>query len=227
MARTIETEGGTVEEAIQTALSELGVDRSQVEIETLEEEKKGFFGRGGGKARVRATIAEDEHMAETEKSEKQSDADRSQNESGLDKAVALIADIMHTSHVSGDIVVVEGEDVVQINISGSDPGVLIGKHGETLAAIQTIVNVVLKKAGTDKKVIIDVEGYRQRRAEALTETARIAATKALRMGRAVALEPMNSYDRRMVHLALQDNDQVHTVSEGEEPSRQVVITPKV
>ncbi len=205
MTTVIEKEGSTVEEAIKEALGELGIDRSDAKVEILEEESKGFFGRlGAGKARVRVSVI-----------------DR-----GVQKTEALIKEIMGHLGVEGDVAVHETDDAIKIDITGGELGLLIGKRGETLSAIQTIANVALRKAGTAKKLLVDIENYRQRRAESLEEMAKEAAEKVALTGRTVVLKPMNAYDRRMIHLALQDNDKVFTESQGEEPDRLVKIVPK-
>jgi spoIIIJ-associated protein len=205
MAITIEMEGNTVEEAISAALNQLGVDRENTIIEVLEEEGKGFFKRiSAGKAKVRVSIVD----------------------TGIEKAVFLIKEIMEKSNIDGNIEVIDSVDSVMINISGPDLGLMIGKRGETLGAVQTIVNIVMRKAGSNKKAIIDIEGYRKRRTENIVEIAKQAADKAVRIGKPVALKPMNSYDRRIVHIALQENEKILTSSEGEEPDRQIVIMPQ-
>lgn len=205
MATVVEKEGNTVEEAIKIALNELGIDRADANVEILEEESKGFFGRlGAGKARVRVSVI-----------------DR-----GVQKTETLIKEIMEHIGVDGHITTSESDDSIKVDITGGELGLLIGKRGETLGAIQTIANVALRKAGTEKKLIVDIENYRQRRTESLTEMAKQAAEKVARTGRPVLLKPMNAYDRRMVHLALQDNDKVYTESQGEEPDRLVKVLPK-
>jgi spoIIIJ-associated protein len=205
MTTIVEKEGNTVDEAIKGALSELGVDRADAKVEILEEESKGFFGRlGAGKARVRVSVLD----------------------TGINKTETLIKEIMEFLGVDGEVTTRESEDAIKIDITGSELGLLIGKRGETLGAIQTIANVALRKAGMEKKLIVDIENYRQRRAEGLEEMAKQAAEKVIRTGRAVSLKPMNAYDRRMIHLALQDNTEVYTESEGEEPDRLVRIVPK-
>jgi len=205
MVRIIEKEGNTVEEAVDAALAELGIDRDGVEVEVIEEGGKGFFGRlGSSRAKVRVSTI---------------------NDAGND-VIGLIRQIMENLGVQGEISKQENKDIIKINIGGPDIGLLIGKRGETLAAIQAIVNVVIRKNGIEKKVELDIENYRERRAESLKDMAKRAADRALRSGRPVVLKPMNSYERRLVHVALQDNDRVLTVSEGEEPSRQVKVSPK-
>ncbi|MCL6473200.1 MAG: Jag N-terminal domain-containing protein [Firmicutes bacterium] len=207
METIVEREGNTVEEAIEAALAELGVDRESVEIEVIEDKGKGFFGRiTNGRAKVRVSIKESSSVA---------------------MAVNLVEEIIKYMNIDdGKVELTESDSTIKLDISGSGLGVLIGKRGETLSAVQTIVNTALKKAGLDKKLVIDVEGYRERRADTVKDTALRAADKAIRTGRSVLLKPMNSFDRRMVHVTLQDNNKVYTTSEGEEPRRQVRIIPK-
>lgn len=207
METIIEREGNTVEEAVEAALAELGVDRESVEVEILEDKGKGFFGRiTNGKAKVRVSL---------------------KGRSSVSLAVNLVEEIIKYMNIEdGKVELTEDDSTLKLDISGSGLGVLIGKHGETLSAVQTIVNTALKKMGVEKKLIIDVEGYRERRADSVKDTAIKAADKALRTGRSVLLKPMNSYDRRTVHMTLQDNKKVYTISEGEEPRRQVRIIPK-
>lgn len=118
----------------------------------------------------------------------------------------------------------EGELILDIN--GGDLAILIGRHGVTLDALQTVFSSVLsKKIGFHYPIIVDVEGYKSRRREKVQSVGRSAAAKALKNGRAVKLAPMNAYERRLVHLALRGNDSVTTHSEGTDPERYVVVTP--
>jgi len=209
MTTTVEMEGNSVDEAVQAALDQLGIERSNAKIEVLEEEKnRGFFGRkGSGKAKVRVTVIEEA------------------NSEGIEKAVSLVKGILDNMNLEGHVELFENDDNIEISVSGPDLGLLIGKHGETLSAIQSIASVVLKKDNIEKKLVVDVENYRQRRAERLKEIALQVAERVVRTGREEALKPMNSYDRRVVHLALKENDMVQTTSEGVEPDRKVVIAP--
>lgn len=204
MARVVEMEGNTVDEAIEAALAELGVGRESVGVEVLEEGSRGFLGISAAKARVRVTVTETQGR----------------------QAAEFVSEVMDKMGATGDIEVVEDDETITINVSGPSAGLLIGKRGETLAAIQTIAGVVLRRNDIKKKLVLDIEDYRKRRAENLTDMAKNAAEKALNLGRPVVLRPMNSFERRLVHLALQDNDKVITISEGEEPSRQVKVAPR-
>ncbi|MBE0447114.1 MAG: KH domain-containing protein [Actinobacteria bacterium] len=208
MAKAIETEGNTVDEAVEAALSKLGVDRKSVEVEVIKEGGVSFAGGlDQSRAMVRVSLIEE----------------------GIKRVVGLVKNIIDSLGVQGNIRVLDDESsakIKKINVDGPDVGLLIGRRGETLAAIQAIANIVMRKSGTNKKLEIDIENYRERRAERLKEMAKQAAERALRLRRPVLLGPMNAYERRVVHVALQDNNQVFTMSEGEEPGRQVRITPK-
>ena len=121
----------------------------------------------------------------------------------------------------------EEEGPVTINLRGEDLGILIGKHGQTLDALQYLTNLAANRDAEEKmKFVIDVEEYRRRRAETLTRLAQRLASKVKRMGEPVVLEPMTPHERKIIHMALQDDRRISTYSEGEEPNRKVVIALK-
>lgn len=202
----IEKTGKTVEEAIGLALQELRASRDEVEIEVMEEPSKGLFGFIGVKpARVKAVL----------------------KEGPSHKAGNLLKNIFRAMQLQVDMEVREREQALFINLEGPDLGILIGRRGETLDALQYLVNLsVNKNRETRKKIIIDVEGYRNRREETLHKLALKLADKARQKGRNVVLEPMSSQERRIIHTALQGRDDIYTFSEGEEPYRKIVISPK-
>lgn len=197
-------EGTTLEEAISSALSELGAEPSEVEVEVLREPSKGFLGLGGEKALVRLRV--DERIRTAKK-----------------LARAVIESLGLAPTVS---VVRENEKVVLSIESGKGLGLLIGRRGETLMALQAIVDAAVRRLGEGPRVMIDAGGYLDRRKENLKSMAKAAAEKAKATGRAVALGPMSSYERRIVHLELRDDTDVITRSEGEEPSREVLVVPR-
>jgi len=205
-SNTIELTGKTVDEAIETALGELKLSRDEVEIEVLEEPTKGLFGILGGKpARIRVKTKT--------------------TISG--RAKEILYNVMQAMKLTVDIETVEKNEMVLINISGPDLGILIGRRGETLDALQYLVNLSANKhAEKKKRIIIDIEGYRKRREETLMKLAFKLAYKAKQRGRNVVLEPMNSMERRIIHTALQKRDDIYTFSEGEEPYRKIIISPK-
>lgn len=204
--KVIERTGKTVEEAVGFALQELGASREQVEVEVLEEPSKGIFGFIGVKpAKVKVVFKDGPSQ----------------------KAGQLLKQIFQTMQLQVDMNVAEKEQGLFINLEGPDLGILIGRRGETLDALQYLVNLsVNKNQEVRKKIVIDVEGYRNRREETLQKLALKLADKARQRGRNVVLEPMSSQERRIIHTALQGREDIYTFSEGEEPYRKIVISPK-
>lgn len=205
--KSIEITGRTVEEAISNALKELKLDREKVEIEVLEEGSKGIFKLLGAKpARVKATVKRDY----------------------LYEAKTFLRDILDKMDLKCEIRVKEENELVKINLNGPNMGILIGHRGETLDAVQYLVSLVVNKDHEEeyKRVILDTENYRLKREETLNRLAGRLAFKVKSTGKYVKLEPMNPYERRIIHSALQNNEYVTTYSEGEEPFRRVVIDLK-
>ncbi|MBU7007550.1 RNA-binding cell elongation regulator Jag/EloR [Phosphitispora fastidiosa] len=196
----------TVEEAVKEALKELRLENDEVEIEVLEEASKGLFGFLGTKdAKVKVT-----ERVVPEK-----------------RAGRILRQIFNYMEIEVEINSSDYKDYTKIDLSGPDLGILIGRRGDTLDSLQYYINLAAnKKAEKRVKFIIDVEGYRQRRQETLSRLALKLADKAKRKGRNVVLEPMNPHERRVIHTALQDHKEVFTYSEGEEPYRKIIISPK-
>ena len=200
MEKSVITKAGSVELAVEKALAELGVDRDKVEVEVLQ--KGGLFKH----AEVRVTV----------------------RESDADIALAFVNETLALMGIASRGKVVDGaEGEIVIEIDGEDSGAAIGYRGEVLDAIQflarTYLNQVKPSAG---KLTVDCENYREDREETLKRVANKLAAKAVRLGKRVRLEPMNPYERRIIHSALVDNPDVTTKSEGKEPARFVVIIPK-
>lgn len=204
--KSIDVSGKTVEEAIQLALKELAVERDRAVIEVLEEPSRGFLGLLGGKqARVRVVVADDP----------------------VKLALDFLGEVLVCFNLEVKTEVEERDNGTYITFRGKDLGVLIGRKGETLDALQYLLNLaVSRKTNERTRFILNVEDYRQRREESLIRLARQLSEKARRTGRAVTLEPMSPYERRIIHTALQADSRVYTFSEGEEPYRKVVISPK-
>jgi len=202
----VEKSGKTVDEAVENALAELNIALNEAEIEIIEEPSKGLFGFIGSKpARVRVKV----------------------KETVARQAKDFLSKIMSIMQLDVDIALVEKDEKILININGNDLGILIGKRGETLDAIQYLVNLSANKnIEKRKRIFIDIEGYRKRREETLKKLAYKLADKARQRGRNVILEPMNSMERRIIHTALQGRDDIYTFSEGEEPYRKIIISPK-
>lgn len=203
----VEFKGKTKDEALMQASVELGVPSTDLEYEVVSEETKGFLGIGSKpciiKARRKKTFI---------------DEIREYLES-LFKAM----DIQTEIQIEFD----ETENVLSINLEGPEMGILIGKRGQTLDALQYIISLAVnKKSESYIRVKLDTENYRARREETLRHLAKNIAFKVKRTRRAVSLEPMNPYERRIIHAALQSDPHVTTHSEGEEPYRKVVVTLK-
>jgi spoIIIJ-associated protein len=209
--RMIETTAKTPEEAIEIALKELDVERPDVEIDVVSKGKTGILGIGGEPAKVRVTV--------------------------LDKppdAVVATTDILHTlislMDVSATVTLVdaEREDVggPVFDIDGDDSGLLIGRRGETLRALQFLVSFIAsRRLGDRVNLFVDVSGYQERRYETLRSLAERNARRVASSGREIILEPMPPNERRIVHMALADDPDVNTVSDGVGDGRRVVIEP--
>lgn len=205
MSKSIVSEAMSVEIAISLGLTELSIsDRNKVDIEVLEEPKKGLFGVIGNKlARVKITIKPD---------------------SGRD-AVNFLKEITLAMDMLCEIECKEEDKNIYIEIKGNDVHKLIGKRGATLESLQYLTNLAVNKGeNTYKNVILDIENYRERRREALVILANNLGKKVIRTKKPVILEPMTAYERRIIHVTLQNNDKVKTTSEGTEPNRYVVIS---
>lgn len=208
MAVEIEKTGKTIEEAKQAALLELQVSADMVEFEVLAEPSKGFLGLIGGRpARILARVKE---------------------LSPADKAKKFLGDIFAAMNLDVAIEVSEAEDGLVLNLVGDNLGILIGKHGQTLDSLQYLANLTANKGLLEEKVriILDIENYRNRREETLRRLALRLADKVRRTGERIVLEPMNRHERKIIHMALQDNYRISTYSSGDEPYRKVVIELK-
>lgn len=241
MERTIETTGKTVEQAIQEALEELGVKEDLALIEVLDEgETGGLLGFGRRPARVRVSVDDSKVQVSEKASEPARKTDAEEDESGwkvaLDDrgfvpaenaALDYIEAIFSGIGIHGRIESYMGEDEsLHIDVLGSDCGVAIGRHGETLEAIQYLTNIVANRWVDDHlRVVVDVAGYRSRREQRLRQQAKKTAERVLDTGRESRLKPMSPAERRIVHLSLRETEGITTYSEGTEPRRYVVISP--
>jgi len=208
MNDAVQAQGRTVEEAVRSAMSRMGAtDEADVEVEVLQEPKQGLLGLIYGQnavVRVKRKLKKGEVARE------------------FVQRVALAMGVTVTTSVREDA------GHVYVSVEGGDElGPLIGRRGRTLSALQFLVNLAASRAGSgQKRVVVDVGGYRKRREEAVRALALRSAEKARRSRSRVALEPMNSHERRVVHLALRDDPTVQTHSEGEEPFRKVIVSYK-
>lgn len=199
----------TVDEAITKASIELGTTSDKLIYEILDKGNTGFLGIGAKPAIIRAK----------------------KKESPEDAAVEFLSQIFDTMNLSVSITVSlnEEEREMSVNLEGEDMGILIGKRGQTLDSLQYLVSLVVNKTKTSDghiRVKLDTENYRERRKETLETLAKNIAYKVKRTKRSVSLEPMNPYERRIIHAALQNDKYVTTRSDGEEPFRHVIISLK-
>lgn len=199
----------TVEEAIKQTLSELNLEREQVEVEILEEASRGFFGLIGAKdAKIK--------VSEIKNIEK--------------LAKEFLEKIVTSMDLEASIETKREKNTLFIDVKGIDPddkGIIIGKRGNTLDAMQYLLSLFINKEEEDYiKIVLDIEGYREKREKTLVRLAQRMSDKAVSNGIQVKLEPMNPYERRIIHSTLQSNRKIKTFSEGNEPYRRVVIEKK-
>ncbi len=203
----VEFTAKTVDDAITAACQKFLVTSDRLEYEVMEEGSSGFLGFNAKPARIKAKV----------------------KETVEDKARAFLDDVFAAMQMTVLVEVSfnEEEKVMDIELKGDDMGVLIGKRGQTLDSLQYLVSLVVNRDSDDYiRVKVDTENYRKRRKETLENLAKNIAYKVKRTKRSVSLEPMNPYERRIIHSALQNDKFVTTHSEGEEPFRHVVVTLK-
>ena len=214
----VEASGETVGEAKWSALRELeqlvpGLDREQVEFEVVSEGERGLLGVGYTPARVIARAPEG-GVAEAASS------------SGAGEAREFVDRIARAIGASVTVSASEREGVVTVTCSGEDLGLFIGKHGQTIDAIQYLANAVARAEGNEYEIVVDAAGYRARRNASLEAVATRSAREAATTRNAVELDPMTPVERKIVHEALKDDPEVETQSEGSEPNRYVVVLPR-
>ncbi len=205
MSKYVEKSAKTIQEAVKLALTELGIDRDSAKIEVIEEGSRGLFGIGAKDAVVRVAPNIDLEA----------------------RATAFLDDVFVTMGLRVDFDVRTEGKIMTINLIGENLGIIIGKRGDTLDALEHLTNLCVNKGdGEYVKVILDAENYRARREQTLVKLAKNLASSVTRNNRKITLEPMHSNERRIIHATLQNNPSVDTFSIGEEPNRKVVISPK-
>jgi spoIIIJ-associated protein len=223
---SVEGTGETVGEAKWVALRELerrfpGIDKGSVRFAVLSEGERGLLGVGYAPARVLASVAERPSDAAAGRPERREPPDSPA--ASLRELLELTCEALG---VHASIAISESETGLLARLSGPDLGLLIGKRGQTIDAIQYLANAVLPRVGESRTdVVVDAAGYRNRRRASLERTAERAAREAVSSGEAVALEPMTAAERKVVHVYLQERGDVTTGSEGAEPNRHVVVAP--
>ncbi len=203
-----EFEGKSTEEAIENACAHFQVSPEQLEIEIVSVGSPGIFGLGGRKAKIRAALREESE------------------ELLLSSAKEILETILERVQEQATVSVHQEDDRISLRIETDDAGLLIGKQGQTLDALQYLVTKMLAKKSRRKvRITIDVEAYRARHNEALAHLAQKYGEKVKKSGRPIILSPMNPYDRRIVHMALQGDKELKTMSRGEGLYKKVVISP--
>lgn len=245
MAETMEWTGRTVEAALEAAASDLGCAAGSLEYTVLEQPSRGFFGLIGRRdARIR--VREVDTGATAALDAKDPSADMAELETRLEEEVEepvnagaslaeqevrarkFLEDVFAAMKIEVELQRSETDEGVLFQIEGESLGILIGKHGQTLDALQYLTNLAANRgvSGERLHVLLDIEGYRARREETLSRLAGHLAEKACRIGQEIHLEPMNRHERKIIHMALQNSRRVTTYSAGDEPRRYVVIVPR-
>lgn len=216
MTKMIEKTGATIDAAVESALNELNCTRDEVEIEVLNKGSKGIFGIGASEAKVRVTvIANDDSKIESVELKSDSDVE------------SYLLNVLGKMGIEAQLDVKETEDSLNIEISGDMMGVVIGRRGDTLDALQYLSSLVYNKDREDYvRVNLDTENYRAKREETLVNLAKKIAGTVSRTGRSITLEPMNPNERRIIHSTLQSYDYINTYSIGEDPNRKIVVSSK-
>lgn len=197
--------GKSVEEAIDNALIQLNISKEQAKITVLEEAQKGFLGIGGKNAKIEVTVIEDDGK----------------------RASDFLSGLLEMMKIPATTEIKENGDKIVIEILTTSPTSVIGYRGEVLDALQTLAGATANIGNDEyKKVVVNCENYREKREETLKNLAKRVADKAVKYGKKFSLEPMNPFERKVIHSALSDVEGVKTESEGAEPNRYVVIIPE-
>lgn len=250
MIKSIEVSGRTEDDALAAALKQLGMERDEVSVTVIERARSGFLGIGASPAVLRIEYeVPDEPKAEPASVKKETAKPAPKKKDSAKKQVkkpeaqmpaeekkvqgddfpeirSFVAGLLERMNVEADIEIVKNDSRgVVVNLSGPNMGAVIGRRGETLDAIQHLTNYVINR-GSDKHmhISVDAEAYRAKREESLVHLAEKMAAKVIKYKRSMALEPMNSYERHIIHTALQDYPGVTTSSTGTEPNRRVVVS---
>ena len=228
----VEFTGKTVEEAVEKGLKELGLTAEEADIRVLEEGKKKLF--GAVKARVeiaskKADESEAEEVVETEETatnEAKETPVAAEDATDGERTVVFLEGLFSLLNITACTELVSEGEKIEINVTAANTTAIIGKHGGMLDAIQTLAGAVANTGRDDyKRVVVDCEDYREKREATLNKLAENLAQKAIRLGKKIKLEPMNPYERRIIHAALSEREGISTASEGKEPNRYIVIIP--
>lgn len=228
MSKSIIVEGKTTTEAIEKGLKQLNATKSMVEIKTIDEEKKRSFYSILAPRIVKIEMTLKETAEKTEKPIKRTKREINKNLDEIEKVAKKIKEFFisildkdYTCDVTID------NYCIYVKINGEDISHLIGYRGSTINALQTIASAIANKNTSSKIiVIVDVENYKEKREKTLEELAEKISKRVIKTKKSVTLDPMSAYERKIIHMKLQDNDKVKTFSKGEEPHRRIVITLK-
>ena len=250
---TLEIIAPTVEEALAQGLAELGLTADKVSVEVLDAGNKGLFGFGKAQVRVRLTVIPEGGAANVKAEPVVREAEpkpaavqtpakpapvneaepRPEHDPLLDHTEAVISKLIHLLHLEAQVSAHYGEQDrdgrrdIHVDIRGNDLSVLIGRHSDTLNAFQLVASLIVGRETQDwVQLVVDVEGYRDRRKKQLIQMATRLAEQVAKSGKRLSLEPMPSAERRIIHIALRDHPDITTESVGEEPHRKVTIVPK-
>lgn len=230
MEKTIISEGKTTKEAIEKGLKQLKVSKDEVEVKILEsEEKRSFFSILDPRiVKVELKIKENFSKEKTNKIEKkQIEFSSEELKKATENLKTFLDEIIKYFEGKTTYEIKNEDEKINVNIYNKDLGFLIGYRGETLYAFQEILSsVASKKLGKRVKVILDIEGYKEKRKTTLEELAQKVANTVIKTGKSVKLEPMKPYERKIIHSKLQSNTKIETKSIGEEPKRRIVISLK-
>ncbi|MBU3090093.1 RNA-binding cell elongation regulator Jag/EloR [Clostridium gasigenes] len=202
--KIVEMTGKTVNEALKNALKQLNLTEDKVEFEVIQEASRGFFNLIGNKpAKILVKV----------------------KRNYIEDGKIFLRNVLDSMGIESEISFKEENDMLHINITGPKMGLIIGYRGETLDSLQYLVSLVVNKSHDIpyKKIILDTENYRSKREETLKRVAQKTAYKVRKTGRSFKLEPMNPYERRVIHSELQDNEFIYTYSDGDEPYRRIVV----
>jgi len=229
----VEFTGKTVDEAIEKGLKELGLTAEEADIRVLEEGKKKLFGSIKARVEIAPKTSENETVEEVIK-EKECDEKTAvctpvaaEGATDGERTVVFLEGLFKLLKINACTEIVAEGEKIEINVTATNTTAIIGKHGGMLDAIQTLAGAVANTGRDDyKRVVVDCEDYRERRESTLNKLAENLAQKAIRLGKKIKLEPMNPYERRIIHAALSEKEGISTTSEGKEPNRYVVIIPE-
>ena len=235
MSNSIIAEGKTTNEAIENGLKQLKVSKKMVDIKVLEnEEKRSFFSILAPRVvKVELTVKENSEKeekstkTETKKPKKEIILTEKEQEEAEKNIEKFLKELKESIKEEFEYEIVKTSSKINVNLNGEGLGYLIGYRGETLYAMQNIMSTIAGKGIQNRvRVILDIQGYKEKREKTVEELAKKVAKTVIRTKKPIKLEPMQAYERKIIHSALQENEKIETISVGEEPHRRIVISLK-